>query len=164
MERLFKAVIIILVGNLCFADESLIALSRKSAELQANFKQCGFCAEKRKELESFNEDELIPALERAGRTIQKKPNSSVAKTIIDIALANRESAAEGFSNALGDAYAADSKTFLRLIENLKTSADKKFIFEQTSWGVQNSTGLPKAKLNKLLGELNSIKAKNLKER
>lgn len=158
MGLLSKVITPLLLANIAFSEESLEKLSNKSLELQTAFKQCGFCLDKRKELESFNENRLIPAIELAGKTIQKKPNKKTIQLIIDIALANKDSADEGFSYALGDAYLADSKIFRQLVQNLKTPNEKKFIFDQTDWGIQNHTKLSKKKMDKILIELKSLSA------
>lgn len=157
MKHLCKIIVLLLLTNIALAENRLEKLFKKSAELQSNFKQCGFCRDKRKELESFDEDELIPALEHAGEVIQKKPDNRIAKLIIDIALVNKNSASESFSYALGDAYLADSKAFLQLVGNLKTLDEKRFIFDQTDWGIQNHTKLPKKEMDKILTELKSLR-------
>lgn len=160
MEHLSKIAIILLITNAAFANESLENLAKKSADLRASFKQCGFCIEKRKELESFNEELLIPELERIGKVIQKKSDIKISEKIIDIAISNKESASESFSYALGDAYLSDPKGFGNLVKNLKEAPDRQFIFDQTEWGIQNHTALPKKKMNKVLKELKGLREAN----
>jgi hypothetical protein len=159
MKHFSKIILLLLLTNTAFAEENLEYLSKKSSELQADFKKCGFCVDKRHVLDSFNEDKLMPALEQAGKAIQKKPNKWVSKLIIDIALENQSSADESFSYVLGDAYLADSVIFLQLVGNLKTADEKKIILDKTDWGIQNHTNLPKKEIDKILMELGTLRVK-----
>lgn len=157
MKLILITIGILLFSNVSLADQALIDVAKESEALQASFIQCGFCPSKRVEFEKFKEAKLIPELERVGKAIQKKPSAKSSRVLFEIALANKDSASESFSYALGDVYLANKKTFKNLLEEVGNPATKIIVLDKTEWGIQNHKKLSKKKMKQILKELEKMK-------
>lgn len=157
MKTILKLVFLFLVTSNAMANQKFDDLIKKSDELHLNLKQCGLCPEKRNELESFNADKLNPAIILIRKQIQKKPSLKSSKQIIEIAIANKDSASEFYSDALADVFLSNQKTYKKLVNNLKDNSEKQFILQQTEWGLNNNSKISKNKLNRSLKYIQSIK-------
>lgn len=157
MKYLFNFIVLAFITTNALANEKFDNIVKKSAELNLGLKQCGLCVEKRNELESFNTDKLIPELVRVRKIIQKKPSVKTSRQIIEIAIANKDSASEFFSDSLADVFLSDQKIFKNLVKKLNEKSERQHVLEQTEWGLKNHTQLPKKKLNTYLKKLQAIK-------
>lgn len=162
--KVVSALIVLMMtaGSSVFASESLSSVSKRSEELNKKYKKCGYCEQKKAEVDKYNEEHLFPALEKAGEGILNKRNAKTAQLIIKVVLQNQKSTAENFSSALGDVYISDPKKFLQLV-NAHNEADRRFLFATADQGIQNHTSLSKQEMYQLLKDLKDaqqLSAKN----